>query len=765
MFYGIIQNLNNYANQIINIMNKSILLTSMLGLVSIYGHAQVNSKKIPVKNTYEIKSTDSPEDILRKAVHVVPTANQYQALKNEFIAFIHVGPNTFTKMEWGNGMEDPKIFDLKNLDTDQWCEAMKAAGMKKVIITVKHHDGFVLWQSRYTKHGIMSTGFRDGKGDILKDLTASCKKYGLKLGVYLSPADLFQIESADGLYGNLSEYTQRTIPREVAERPFKNKTKFNFKVDDYNEYFLNQLFELLTEYGPVHEVWFDGAHPKTKGGQKYNYDAWRELIKKLAPEAVIFGKEDIRWCGNESGNTRSTEWNVIPYNDDPAGLQNFLDLTDEDLGSRAKVLKAKYLHYQQAETNTSIREGWFYRDDTHQKVRSTDDVFDIYERSVGGNSTFLLNIPPNRDGKFSPEDVKVLHEVGSRIKETYGQNLLRGAKGSKETLDDNMESFTVLSDKNPELIYTLAKPVKINRFVIQEAVSTNGERIEKHALDAWIDGQWKEIAHATNVGYKRILRFPEVTSDKFRIRILESRATPIISNVAAHYAQGRPPQLVFNRSVDGMVAIAPLKSEFGWKPHGEDILKNLNTNFQIHYTLDGSKPTAQSPVYTQPIAVKGGQIKAVAISADKLVGAVAEETIGIAKKQWKIIDNSSEVAKHDAKLAFDADPKTYWQSNDNGAAQHISIDLGQQYNLAAFSYTPQKEHGKGMMAKGVIKISNDGKNWSDAEGFEFGNLVNDPTKRTHRFSKNIQARYITVESTEITGGGKLLTVAELDFIE
>ncbi|AIM37951.1 alpha-1,3/4-fucosidase [Sphingobacterium sp. ML3W] len=746
-------------------MNKSILLTSMLGIVSMYGYAQVNSKKMPVKNTYEIKSTDSPEDILRKAVHVVPTANQYQALKNEFIAFIHIGPNTFTKLEWGNGMEDPKIFDLKNLDTDQWCEAMKAAGMKKVIITVKHHDGFVLWQSRYTNHGIMSTGFRDGKGDILKDLTASCKKYGLKLGVYLSPADLFQIESADGLYGNLSEYTQRTIPREVAGRPFKNKAKFNFKVDDYNEYFLNQLFELLTEYGPVHEVWFDGAHPKTKGGQKYNYDAWRELIKKLAPEAVIFGKEDIRWCGNESGGTRSTEWNVIPYQDNPADLVNFPDLTLADLGSREQILKAKYLHYQQAETNTSIREGWFYRDDTHQKVRSTDDVFDIYERSVGGNSTFLLNIPPNRDGKFSPEDVKVLHEVGNRIKETYGQNLLRGAKGSKETLDDNLESFSMLSDKNPELIYTTPQPVKINRFVIQEAVSTHGERVEKHALDAWIDGQWKEIAHATNIGFKRILRFPEVTSNKFRIRVLESRATPVIGNVSAHYAPGRPPQLAFNRSIDGMVTIVPLKSEFGWKPHGEDILKNLNSKFQIHYTLDGSQPTAQSPVYSQPIAVKGGQVKAVAISVDKLVGALAEETMGIAKKQWKILDFSNEVANHSASMAFDADSKTYWQSEDNGAAQHISIDLGQQYNLTAFSYTPQKEHGKGMMAKGVVKISNDGKNWDEVERFEFGNLINDPTKRTHQFAKQILARYIRVESTEITGGGNLLTIAELDFVE
>ena len=225
---------------------------------------------MPIQNTIKIEEGDTKELIIEKAAHVVPTPNQLAALQNEFIAFIHFGPNTFTRMEWGNGMEDPKVFDLKELDTDQWCEAMKAAGMKMVIITVKHHDGFVLWQSRYTKHGIMSSNFRDGKGDVLKDLSASCQKYGLKLGVYLSPADLFQIESPDGLYGNLSEYTKRTIPREVPGRPFANQTKFEFVVDDYNEYFLNQLFEILTEYGPIHEVWFDGAHPKRKGGQTYH---------------------------------------------------------------------------------------------------------------------------------------------------------------------------------------------------------------------------------------------------------------------------------------------------------------------------------------------------------------------------------------------------------------------------------------------------------------------------------------------------------------
>ena len=293
----------------------------------------------------------------------------------------------------------------------------------------------------------MSSGFEDGKGDVLKDLSASCQKYGLKLGVYLSPADLFQIESPDGLYGNLSKYTKRTIPREVPGRPFANQTKFEFVVDDYNEYFLNQLFEVLTEYGPIHEVWFDGAHPKRKGGQTYNYPAWKELIHKLAPDAVIFGREDVRWCGNEAGGTRPTEWNVVPYPADPDTMTQFADMTDAVLGGRDELYKGKYLHYQQAETNTSIREGWFYRDDTHQQVRSADDVFDIYERAVGGNSTFLLNIPPNRDGKFSPRDVESLKETGKRIRETYGTNLLAGAKGPKEVLDGKEDTYLLMKDK------------------------------------------------------------------------------------------------------------------------------------------------------------------------------------------------------------------------------------------------------------------------------------------------------------------------------
>ncbi|WP_300604865.1 alpha-L-fucosidase [Niabella sp.] len=724
------------------------------------------SQTVKPANTIPILPGDSKETIISKAVQVVPTANQYAALRNEFIAFVHVGPNTFTRKEWGNGMEDPKIFDLKTLDTDQWCAAMKAAGMKMVILTVKHHDGFVLWQSRYTKHGhgIMASGFRNGKGDILKDLSASCKKYGLKLGIYLSPADLFQIESPDGLYGNLSKYTTRTIPRPVAGRPFKNKTTFQFEADDYNEYFLNQLFELLTEYGPVDEVWFDGAHPKTKGGQQYNYAAWKKLIHTLAPKAVIFGKQDIRWCGNEAGKTRSTEWNVIPFNEDPNQMNSFPDLTANDLGSREQLYKGRYLHYQQAETNTSIREGWFYRDETAQKVRSADDVFDIYERSLGGNSTFLLNIPPNREGRFSNEDVSVLKEAGARIRETYAVNLFKSATGPKPVLDADPRSFVLLKEQQPELIIRTPQPVTINRLVLQEAITTNGERVEQHAADAWIDGQWKEIAAATNIGYKRILRFPETTSSRFRIRILSSRATPAISNITAHYYKMRPPQLQLTRSASGLVTIAPYQPAFNWKPHGENTLKNLGTGIEIRYTTDGTTPTTSSPVYVAPFTVVRGPVKAMAISKNSS-GPVASQTFGLIKQNWKLLATSGDTAQHSAALAFDADEKTWWQSTPASGHGFIALDLGKVYTLKSFSYTPHAQNKAGLMSKGTIQISTDGSHWTNADVFEFGNLINDPVTRLHAFKQAFTTRYIRIEATETAARDNSVSIAELDFFE
>jgi len=500
--------------------------------------AQAQKDSIRFQNTIQVEANDTNDQIINKAVHVIPTQNQLEALQNGFIAFVHFGPNTFTRREWGTGEEDPKVFDLRELHTDQWCEAMQAAGIRMVVLTVKHHDGFCLWQTRYTQHGIMSSNFLGGKGDILKELSESCRKYSLKLGIYLSPADLYQIESPAGFYGNGSRATERTIPREVPGRPFKSKIKFNFVVDDYNEYYLNQLYELLTEYGPISEIWLDGANPKPKGNQKYNYAAWRQLIRTLAPRAVIFGREDIRWCGNEAGETRDTEWNVIPYSDDPDTMNDFHDLTGKDLASAEKLFnmqKPFYLHYQPAETDTSIRDGWFFRDDSTQSVRTADDVFDIWERTTGGNSYLILNIPPNREGRFSDRDVETLKETGKRIRDAYSVDLLNKANGPKEVLDHNIYTYVTLDKQPHEIVITTPSPIKFNRLEICEPIATNGERIEKHAVDAFINGAWKEIAQGANIGFRRILRFPDLTTDKIRLRILESRQTPAISSIAAYY--------------------------------------------------------------------------------------------------------------------------------------------------------------------------------------------------------------------------------------
>ena len=722
-----------------------------------------SQNNITPQNTIKIERGESKESIIYKAAHVVPTANQLDALRNEFIAFIHFGPNTFTRMEWGNGMEDPAVFDLKTVDTDQWCRSMKDAGMKMVILTVKHHDGFVLWQSRYTDHGIMSTGFQNGKGDILRELSKSCKKYGLKLGVYLSPADLFQIENPDGLYGNLSKYTKRTIPREVPGRPFKNKTKFEFVVDDYNEYFLNQLFEILTEYGEIHEVWFDGAHPKRKGGQTYNYAAWRELIHTLAPKAVIFGREDIRWCGNEAGGTRDTEINVVAYEVNPDTASVFHDMTAEDLGSREIIYNANYLHYQPAETNTSIREGWFYRDDTNQKVRSADDVFDIYERSVGGNSIFLLNIPPNREGEFSSRDIEVLKDVGSRIRETYDVNLLEGAKGPIELLDENNDTYLLLENGVDEFVIILNGEKTINRIMLQEAIATHSERVEKHAVDAWVDNEWREIAVASNIGYKRILRFPEVTTSKIRVRVLESRLTPAISHISAHYYKTRPPQLDFSRDKDGVVTIAPMQTVFNWNPIGENAADNLNTGYEVYYTLDGSEPTLNSAKYESPLKVEYKTLKAASYINNER-GAVRSEDFGVVKRDWALIGVSSQVNNRPALNAFDAVKRTYWQSEESTENPFISLDLGEKYLLKAFTYTPQTFHSNGMMASGEIQISENGTTWDTVEKFEFGNLINDPTPRTHYFEKPVTTRYIRLLVTGIAGVEKYVTISEIDFL-
>ncbi len=724
----------------------------------------------------EIKETDSAADIIEKAASVRPSTRQLEYHQEEFIAFIHFGPNTFTGVEWGNGKEDPKVFNPPVVDTDQWCKLIKAAGMKKVIITVKHHDGYCTWKTRYNNtFSVHQSPWKNGKGDVLRNLVNSAKKFGLKIGVYLSPADLYQMESADGHYGNLSKYQDSIIPTAVdtfRTDPMKQRKvpadwpTFKVSADDYNRYFMNQLYELLTEYGPVHEVWFDGAHPKRKGGQKYIRTEWFAMIRKLAPQAVIFGGPDVRWCGNEHGGTRDSEWNVLTidslqvcgYDRPNKDIATDSQITSPGYSVYGEKFKSNSLHYLISEVDTSIRHGWFWRNDTEQHVKSIDEIYDIYERSIGGNSVFLLNIPPNREGKFSPRDEKCLIEVGKRIRATYGVDLAEGATASvKNLFDDNIKTYWQADDTTASFTVTLPAAKKINRVMLQEAVSEVGQRVKEHAVDAWVNGQWKQVAAATTIGYKKILRFDSVTTDKFRVRILDARKAAAIASFAAHYYQSPPLPVKVKRDADGSVSIFGVTPDS--KPAGD---------MTIYYTLDGSKPDKNATLYQKPFALpKGGRLNARTF-ANGAYGPVESVYLGLPKNDWKVKANSSHAAQWSAEKAVDGNPGSFWHTSwAEPSPNHphtFTVDLGKVESVSGFSYLPRQDRRipDGMIETGVVEVSLDGQKWTKACDFTFGNLVNSPDQRLEFFDKKHKARYFRLKSKTGAAGKPYAAMAELE---
>ena len=488
-------------------------------------------------------------ELLRRATACTPHARQVAWQRLEFNAFVHFGVNTFADREWGTGAEDPAIFNPTDFDAEQWVRAFKEAGMKLVVITAKHHDGFCLWPSAYTEHSVRSSPWRRGKGDVVRELADACRKHGLKLGVYLSPADLYQIESDGGYYGNGSKAVSSVIPTTVKGATPPQRT-FEYVVDDYNRYFLNQLYEVLTQYGPIHEVWFDGANPKPGTGQTYAYQAWYDLIRNLAPDAVIFGRgPDVRWVGNEAGFGRKSEWSVIPL-DRPVAAAKWPDRTAEDLGSRDALRGSPYFHWYPAEADTSIRPGWFYHAVQDEQVKSLDALLDVYYGSVGRNCVLLLNVPPDRRGQLHENDVARLREIGEVLRQTFGNNLAAGGEVSAPeepsehsaqlALDGDLDTYWTTPDGTDAATLEIRLPTqrRFDRASLQEHIAAS-QRIEQLALDAWVDGEWREIARGTTVGYKRLLRFEAVETDRVRIRILQSRIRPTLAEVGL-YLEERP---------------------------------------------------------------------------------------------------------------------------------------------------------------------------------------------------------------------------------
>lgn len=472
-------------------------------------------------STLPLSPDETLDSLIEKAARVLPSPRQLAWQSLELTAFIHFGVNTFTDREWGTGMEDPAVFNPTDLDARQWVRVLKEGGFKQVVLTAKHHDGFCLWLSRYTDFSVRASPWRNGQGDVLRELVDAAREAGLKVGFYLSPADLHEMEAPGGRYGNGSQPVPSTIPTPVPGDPRRTGPSFTFTVDDYNRYYLNQIYELLTEYGPVSEVWFDGANPKPRVPESYNEADWFALVRALAPDAVMFQGPDIRWVGNETGLARETEWSVLPFKGKPASGVRHLDAQAPDLGSRAKLAEdiaqgADYLAWSPAEVDVSIRPGWFYHASQDAQVKSLAQLLEIYDQSVGRNALLLLNIPPDQRGLFADEDVARLREFGAALQRTFHEDPAyagRLARGLSEN----------------EWLLELPGPSPFNLIQVQEDLEV-GQRVESFAVDAWVESGWIELATATTIGYKRLLRVPPTTSSHLRLRVLASRGAPAIAS-------------------------------------------------------------------------------------------------------------------------------------------------------------------------------------------------------------------------------------------
>ncbi|MDT8402042.1 MAG: alpha-L-fucosidase [Bacteroidales bacterium] len=487
---------------------KIILIIGLLGLASCI-HRTKNEEGPYYEKSVAFPPGLSQEEKIKMAARVVPDSQQLAWQKLEMTAFIHFTINTFTGLEWGEGDESPELFMPSEFDASQWARIISEAGMKMIILTCKHHDGFCLWPTKTTDHSVKYSRWRGGKGDVVREVKEACDEYGLKFGIYLSPWD----RNAKS-YGDSPEY---------------------------NSFFMEQLKELLTWYGKVDEVWFDGACGEGPNGkvQVYNWDAYYRLIERYQPGAVtaIMG-EDIRWVGTESGYGRETEWSVTALA--PGGSpeskninENLgLQATSPDLGSEKIIEKANKAFWYPAEVDVSIRPGWFYHSEENDKVKSLDELFDIYINSVGRNAVLLLNIPPDTRGLIHENDAIRLKELKAYLDMTFRENIAFRAftryPGARKSVDGKEDTYTYIDEFPAEIEYKFPFAREFNLFMIKENIA-KGQRIEEFSIEAFVNEEWIELESSTTVGYKKLLTFPNTTSDRIKLTIKQSRDKAMIT--------------------------------------------------------------------------------------------------------------------------------------------------------------------------------------------------------------------------------------------
>ncbi|MCQ2370709.1 MAG: alpha-L-fucosidase [Akkermansia sp.] len=590
----------------------------------------------------------------------VPTEQQIQWQRMEWYAFVHFGLNTFTNKEWGYGDEDPAMFNPTQFDADKIVSTFKQAGMKGMIYTAKHHDGFCLWQTKATKHNISQSPWKKGKGDVAREFSTACKNHGMRFGVYLSPWDR-----------NCAEYGK----------------------PGYLKVYYKQIEELLTKYGNIFEIWFDGANGGDgfyggarekrnigKADDYYNFTNVVKLIRKLQPNCIIWGaagRGDASWGGSEQGFVKYPYWNVI----------NTANAANERHPRTLADMPDKTEKWLALEADTTINgSGWFWHPNQEGRVKSPQKLMDdVYMKSVGYGANLILNVAANRDGQLDPADVDALLRFGEARRQLLANDFAKGAKakasnvrggdtknfGPEKLTDGDIESYWCTDDKETtgEVELQLKKPATFDVVRVREQIRL-GQRVQNFAIDAWVDGQWQTIdaedAAGKSIGNQVMRRVQPTTTDKVRLRITKSRACPCISELS--------------------------------------LLK---------------MPDISS------------------------VTAPAVQDTGLAKGSW--------TSKKGA-AAIDGKEDTLWHSDKCPAS--ITVDMGQRQKIAAFSYTPRQDGSvQDMTDRYTFEVSKDGKAWQKVGEGEFGNLRANPIEQRVDFSP-VDARFFRFTATRsIEGSG------------
>ncbi|MEO6317110.1 MAG: alpha-L-fucosidase [Chitinophagaceae bacterium] len=660
----------------------------------------------------------------------LPNENQLRWQEMEYYAFIHFSVNTYTNQEWGNGDEAASIFNPDSLDCRQWARICKEAGMKGVILVAKHHSGFCFWPSKYTEYSVKNCPWKNGKGDIVRDMANACKEYGLKLGLYLSPWDR-----------NAADYGK----------------------PEYIKYFRNQLKELLTNYGDIFEIWFDGANGgsgyyggarETRTIDRTTYYDWKntyKMIRALQPNIVIWNdngdRADLRWVGTESGYVGETNWSLLNATGDVPEKMLRYGVENGD-------------SWVPGEVNTSIRPGWFYHKYEDARVKTLPQLLDVFYNSIGRNGTMLLNFPIMPDGLIHKNDESAVVQLAKAVKETFAVNLVSGAKivasnvrknsnntfAAGKAIDKDKNTYWATDDgvSNPSLTINFGRATTFNRFLVQEYIRL-GQRVKSFNLEALVNGQWIKLASETTIGYKRILRFPTVQATQLRLQITGSKCAPLISNMG-----------VYNAPV---VLTAP---EITRNQSGEIIFTPADKEAVVYYTLDGKMPTTSSTKYTAPFLTDGKVIvQAMAYApATGKSSPVSKEKFDVSKKEWKI----EGIGDKKAYDAIDGNPHTAWyQTQDKRMPIDLVIDMGKEENLSGFKYLPGQGRTTGIIAVYRFFVSQNNVDWTLVSEGEFSNIQNNPLWQVKNFEL-VKARYIKLQALKNTQSDQAAGYAELDIV-